>query len=381
MRYGNTEHWVLVLGWLTMGGAERQALYLAQALMRERGARVSVVGLSNPGYVIDECRRLGIECHYWPFEFPDRYYQQWRSIFRFAARLRRLGPTFVAPYCMPANLICGLTWRLTGAKACVWQQRDEGRLRRRDWIEPWAVRLTPAFISNSVHAARWLETDLQVAPTRISVIRNGIILPEVSPHTGRWRDNWHISADKKILTMVANLHQYKDHLTLLQAWKIIRQSEKSSNWMLVLAGRYEDTYSELQTFVVDNNLLDSVLFTNRISDVPVLLDDAALLVFSSLCEGVPNGILEGMAHGLAVVATDIAGIREAVGSASEDQFAIPSDPQDLAMKIMRLMADPTVRGALGRRNRERVEALHGMDAMVHETIAVFQSLLSVDRVS
>ena len=51
------------------------------------------------------------------------------------------------------------------------------------------------------------------------------------------------------------------------------------------------------------------------------------------------------------------------------------------MKIMRLMADPTVRGALGRKNRERVEAVHGMDSMVHETIAVFQSLPSVDRVS
>ena len=368
-----TEHWVIVLGWLTIGGAERQALYLARALLKERGARVTVIGMSNPGYVMDECRQLGVDCRFWRYEFPVRFWTQIGSILRFAARLRSLQPTYIAPYCMPANLICGLTWRLTGAKSCVWQQRDEGRMRRHDWIEALAVRLTPAFISNSEHAARWLEVRMRVNHSDIRVIRNGVRIPTADSQEASWREQWTIPKEKKILSMVANLHSYKDHMTLIRAWQVVKRSPVSLGWLLVLAGRHQDAYPLVQKFVVDNELTESVLLTEGISDVPALLNATDLLVFSSLHEGVPNGILEGMAHGLAVVATDIPGIREALGETSPEQLAAHSDPEQFAEKIIFLMMNPQVRQALGQRNRERVISLFAEDAMVRNTTGVFLS--------
>jgi hypothetical protein len=163
------EHWVVVNGWLTMGGAERQSLRLAEVLLKQ-GHQVTFIGLANPGIVQDECARLGIPCHYWPLQMVGRPRRRiLADLWRFLRFIRSLRPTYLAPYCMPPNVACGVIWRWTGARACVWQQRDEGRHFQPKTLERLALRWTPAFISNSSHARQWV-TDNGVDPAKISVV-------------------------------------------------------------------------------------------------------------------------------------------------------------------------------------------------------------------
>ncbi len=278
-KISDVSHWVIVLGWLSMGGAERQALFFAKHLSKFKSNKVTIIGLSNPGQVIEECELEGIDCNYWPTDLNGNIIQQVRNVFSFARRLRRLSPTYIAPYCMPANLLCGLVWRLTGAVSCVWQQRDEGRMRRHDWIENLAIRLTPKYISNSEHGAEWLHTELGIRKNKIVIINNGVMKIHSKADMNAWKTKNGVGAENEIICMIANIHQYKDHATLVKAWRLVKKHRSSKNWILVLAGSHEDRYPDILNYLNKFGLNESVLLPGSIQDVADLLDASKLVVF------------------------------------------------------------------------------------------------------
>ena len=88
-----------------------------------------------------------------------------------------------------------------------------------------------------------------------------------------------------------------------------------------------------------------------------------LAVFSSFAEGIPNAVLESMSAGLAVVATDYPGIREAVGAIGTPWLVRPRDPHDLAARILHAADNPEERAELGRAGQDRVRSEFSIAAM------------------
>jgi glycosyltransferase involved in cell wall biosynthesis len=97
-----------------------------------------------------------------------------------------------------------------------------------------------------------------------------------------------------------------------------------------------------------------VRFLGRREDVPALLADADILVVPSRWEGFGLAAAEGLAAGVAVVASDVDGLREVVGDAG--LLVPPGDVTALHHALVRLAADPTLRRALGDQGRARVAA-------------------------
>lgn len=367
------EHWVFVVGWFTMGGAERQAMRFANLLQERNGSRITFIGLSNRGRVEDECLELGFNTIHWPVNLEVSRKEKLRLVLEFARLLRKLGPTYVAPYTMHPNLLCGLTWRLTGAKACVWQQRDEGRFRLPGIMEWLALKLTPAYISNSEHACQWLEEGLNVKRHKLRVITNGIELPDLaSIDHGSWKRENGVSESRFVATMVANIHIWKDHLTLLRAWRlVVDKFQGGESPLLVLAGFHANAYTEVCQLIKDLQLEEEVRLPGVVLDVPKLLASTDLVLFSSITEGCPNGVLEGMAMGLPIVGTDIPAIREAVGESGIKFLAPPKDFKTLAVKILPFVTDGELRGRCGRANRQRIAECYSPLRMALETEEVF----------
>ena len=77
---------------------------------------------------------------------------------------------------MFSKITTGLIWRFTGAKTCIWNQRDEGRERRGRRSESLAVKLTPFFVSNGISGDTFLHETLGVAKDKAAIIHNGIAL-------------------------------------------------------------------------------------------------------------------------------------------------------------------------------------------------------------
>jgi len=95
----------------------------------------------------------------------------------------------------------------------------------------------------------------------------------------------------------------------------------------------------------------------RRDDVPALLSAADVFVLPSYREGMPRSIIEAMASGLPVVATDIRGCREEVAD-GETGFLVPvRDARALAAALNRLVDDPDLRDSMGRAGTRRAQAL------------------------
>lgn len=367
---------MFVLNWLTLGGAERQALLFADELLK-RGHKVTFVGLSTPGMVQDICTEKGIPCHYWPFHFPPSYKEKYNMIRDLAQKIKSLEPDYIAPYDMVPNLVCALFWRYTGAKAFVWQQRDGGLIRRARILERIAIFLTPRFISNSEHAVEWMTKELGVPRRKVRVVRNGVVLPPPAGSTGRppWRKKHGIADDKKLVTMVANIHHNKDHKTLISAWQmVIEHHPQPDKLMLVLAGNKQSSWPEIEAMIKIAGLEPYVYAPGVVEDVSDLIEDTDLVVFCSYHEGVPNAILEGMAHYKPIVAPDIPGVLETgIGYHPLQVFDV-NNTYACADSILYLLDVKDDVAETGQRNREIIESRFGLQRMVDETISVFEEI-------
>lgn len=372
---------LFVFNGLDLGGAERQALLLARHLQEEKHAQVEFWGFRKPGRASELCDEYGIPWRIVPFRWAYSKVKRIGHLTRFAYCLRLVQPDIVMPYTMLPNVVCGLTWRSSGAQVCVWNQRDEGRDRFQPTIERWAVRLTPWFISNSQHGADFLVQAAGAAPDRVRVVYNGIEMPAPQASRPAWRTRLGVTESSSLVCMVANLTRYKDHATLLRAWRVVtdRLHGTGCEALLLLAGRFDDATDALKALAYDLELGRSVRFLGSVDDVTGLCAASDLAVFSSQLEGIPNGILECMASGLPVVATDIPGIREALGAENAPQLAAPGDASLLAERIVALLLAPMQRQTLGALNRQRVVACFSPQKMVDETVRMLTKIVGSHR--
>jgi glycosyltransferase involved in cell wall biosynthesis len=363
---------LFVLPTLGLAGSERQAFLLARHLQQRHGARVRLLSVTPIDSMVERCEAEGIAYEF--FELQHQYRSrvgQLRDLARFAALLRRQRVDVLMPYCMFQNILCALTWRLGGVRTCIWNQRDEGRSRLDRWIERLAVAQVSRFISNSRHGADFLQNALAVDASHVDVVPNGLEPPGSSGSAHDWRARAGISGTDFAACMVANLHRMKDHKTLIDAWRlVVDRWTLAGSPHLLLAGAFHDNHTTLVKQVSDLNLEQHVHFLGEVRDVDGLYRSTDLAVFSSFNEGVPNAVMEGMAHGLAVVGTDCDAIREAVGDEAAALLTRPRDPDDLAAKILQAAGDPGIRARLGDAGRRRIHDEFSVDKMGERMTAI-----------
>jgi glycosyltransferase involved in cell wall biosynthesis len=258
----------------------------------------------------------------------------------------------------------------------VWNQRDEGVT---PFVAEWArsaARRTPMFISNGAAGAEFLRDSLGVDPLKIRVIQNGVEQSTANENRSQWRTKLRIGDDTFVACMVANLHDNKDHRTLLQAWKRVVDRLNGRDAVLVLAGRHDGAYESLVSLSTDLKLNGQVRFLGQVLDVPGLLSAADVGVFSSYLEGCPNGVLESMAAGLPVAATNVEAISSILGPRGSEFLAAPNDDEALADAILKLANDSDLRVTIGAENRQRVKDRYTAPRMCESTMAVIKEVLS-----
>jgi len=353
---------VFVLGNLELGGAERQALILARHLIEHEQADVEVWGFNRSGPAADICEQHRIKWRIVPLQQP-------LDVKNVTRVLREARPDILLPYTLIPNVVCGLVWQRTGARLCVWNQRDEGIFTLNAKWQLRAAQQTPRFISNSKAGARHLSEKLHVDPAKVRVIPNGIEISLPQLDRRAWRARLEIDDKTFVACMIANLHANKDHETLLKAWRLVVDTLERDA-ALVLAGRHYGAYESLVELTNELGLGQSVRFAGQVSDVAGLLSAADLGVLSSRSEGCPNGVLECMAAGLAVVGTDIEGIREVAG---EKFLAPPGDAERFAKIILELAVDSGLRATIGAANQSRIKQRYNAERMCEDTVALLLS--------
>lgn len=358
---------LILFGSLDMGGAERQGLILARYLKEHEGACVTVWGLGGgSGVVADICDSWNI-----PWKTVRLHWGLLRRLphlLRLALRLRQERPDILLSYTKVPNLAAALLWRICGVRLCVWNQADAGLLLEPTLLHRSAIGQIRYFIANADIGRRYLVDTFGLRPEDVQLIRNGITVSAPAQSRSEWRNRLKLNDGQVLVTMVANLSRYKDHATLLEAWRrVLDQRQWVETPLLALAGRPDDTAEALKLQAEKLGIAGQVSFLGAVDDVADLLNASDISVHSSVSEGIPNAVLEAMFSGLPVAGSDIPGLREAVGEAGCGYLAPPADAFALANILLKLIDDAALRVTLGRAMRHRAEALFGEERMCRET--------------
>jgi glycosyltransferase involved in cell wall biosynthesis len=361
------------------GGSERQALQLLRQLHTSGQCRVYLACLQNRGSLRVDADQLGLgEIHEYALtSFYDlNFIKQLRRVKRFIAEKEI---DVVHTHCFYTNIF-GMTGAFLArvhARVTSKGETDGFRTPMQKRAERGAFRLADRVIANC-HVVQNQLIKEGVDPAKIIQHYNGLDMERLKVRPGLRREDalaaFGLPADRRYVSIVANLHNpVKDHPLLLRAAARVRTRVPEAAFAIAGEG---ELIEGLRTLAADLGIAQNVFFIGRCDNVANLLFASDVGVLSSKAEGFANAILEYMAAGLPVVATDVGGAREAI---AEDQtgYVVPSgDDEKMAERIIDLLNSPEHAHAMGERGKLIVAEKFSCDRHLQNTLELYDELLA-----
>lgn len=309
---------------------------------------------------------------------PGLYIRLWRV-------LRRLQPDLVHTRNLAALEAQVPAW-LAGVPARIHGEhgRDMGDLAGANRRYRRLRRLVRPLVHHYIPLSRDLEAYLRdavgVASVRMTRITNGVDVERFRPRPEARtqllnQTGWH--EGDVVVGWVGRMEPVKNPLALVEAFAHLRGGNPAGERRLRLAlvgggSQYEAVCSA----VAEAGLEDDVWLPGSRDDVPVLLAGFDLFALPSLAEGISNTVLEAMAAGVAVVATDVGGNAELIVPEESGLLIPPGDPMALADGLARYRDDAELVERHGRAARQRAVEQFSIDGMVAAYGATYDRVLA-----
>jgi glycosyltransferase involved in cell wall biosynthesis len=357
---------------LGMGGADRQIVYLAKALLsHDYDVRlVSMTALEEMGRhaVAEGLPVTSLEM--------VRGRADWGAFRRLVALLRSWQPHLLSSFMYHANLMGRLAGRWAGVPLLVTSIRSE---RNGSAAQDWFMRLTnwmdDCQTTNSQQVADSLRQRSLLSPGKSRVIPNGIdpdALIASAEERPRLRAELKLEPDQFVWLAVGRLLPQKDYPTLLEAFAPLARYPAR----LLIAGR-GPLLAELQQQVEQLGIASRVMFLGVRQDIASLLAAADGFVLSSAWEGMPNVVMEALAAAKPVVSTRVGGVAELIQDGKTGWLVPAGDHKALSQAMRQLMTlSDADREQMGRAGRDHLSAHFGLDAMARRWMTLYDDLLA-----
>ena len=365
-------HVLHLIDGLNVGGAEMLLRELSVQLV-ERGFQVSV-GYSTPGPLVQELKSFGM-----PLTRLPRLMRVDPLLMGGMIQLcRKVSPQIVHTHLFKSDFHGRLAARIAGVPIVVSTLHSMDRwaqVRPLGSLYGWTARFADKLIAVSEDVHRFYANHMAIPDEKFVTIENGV---DVQRFTGQEsaghavRQELGLDRSTTVLGIVGRLTPPKDHATFLKAAALIRQNAPQARFLIVGDGPLR---KELETQVHELGLTEAVTFTGLRKDIPAVLASLDVLVFSSLWEGLPVTLLEGMAAARPVVATAVGGIPDVVLHEKTALLVSPSDAEALAQACLKLVVDDKTRSSMGQLGLERVRTHYSMRRMVDRTANLYTKLL------
>lgn len=176
-----------------------------------------------------------------------------------------------------------------------------------------------------------------------------------------------LSGSKKVV-YVGRLRRVKGLTVLLEAWAKLNHHQ---NTRLIIAGD-GDLRNELLENIQRLKISNSVELLGEISDIPGLLRDAYVYVQPSFQEGMPNSVLEAMAAGLPIVATEVSGNEDLVRPNDNGLLVPAGDSDTLAAAIQQLLDNPVQANQMGIRSYQYAIKHYGLASVIEQLTRAYR---------
>lgn len=300
-----------------------------------------------------------------------------RALFRLWLLTIRTRPDVLHAYLPLTNFLGALAGRTAGVPVILTSRRGLGTHQDRNpgW-RPFdrISNLCSHYVTvNSRAVADDTVARDGIRPEKLVIIHNGIDMARFHA-AARARDSMRrtLGLEREALgvVVVGNLIPYKGHADLLRALPDVVSG--GARVQLFFVGEDRGIGAGLRQLAEELRVAQFVTFLGRRDDVAQILAGMDLCAVASHEEGFSNALLEAMASGLAIVATDVGGNPEALQRGELGILVPPRDPVALAAALRRLVENEDERLELGRRAREVVASKYTVDAMVDGYIALYR---------
>lgn len=356
------------------GGTELNAVRTAEAIDPSRVA-LTVFAMRPDGPMRERYAAAGVRVIGTPpvrtLVAPTTARQAWRL----ARILREHGIDVVHTHDVYTNWFVGVAARLAG-RPLLTSKRWVGGRRGHLLLNRIAYRMSHRVLANSVAVARTLVVDDGVARERVAVVPNFVedaAFADLSDADRRAvRDAWGFPSGSPVVGCVARLRPEKGQAVLLRA--AARLIERFPTMVVALVGDGPEE-TRLRALATELGIAGRVCFAGHRPNRPNPHQLFDVSVLASDHEGFPNTVVEAMAAGRPVLASDVGGIPDAVDHGVTGLLTRPGDSAAVADALARLLGDPAEAGRMGSAGRATAWARFRTTTVIDRLTEVYTSLL------
>lgn len=353
---------------LGIGGLENGLVNLINRLPAER-YRHAIICLTDSTDFSKRIQRQDVVV----YEIHKQPGQDWGSFLKVFKLLKQIKPAIVHTRNLAAieyqfcALLAGVKYRVHGEHG--WDVFDpDGDNVKYQWLRRVFGLIIHRFIPLSQHLQDYLQIKVGISANKITRICNGVDTKIFYPASGirPVPDACSLSLNHKfVIGAVGRMHGVKDQLTLVKAFVLAcQQSTKfteRSCLFLIGDGPLREQAIEL---LAQNGLTDQSWLPGERNDVAEILRSLDVFVLPSKSEGISNTILEAMASGLPVIATNVGGNPELVLNEMTGYLVEKENPEAMSKAMIELVTNDDKRKQLAEASLQRAQQQFSIDSMV-----------------
>ena len=251
-------------------------------------------------------------------------------------------------------LIGGLAGYFAGHKKMIMSRRSLNNYQKRglkifNYIEFFLHKKMNFITGNSKSVVKQLKLLENVSLSKLHLIYNGIEHPsKLNFKIPKLSEKVKFKKSDVVFVKVANLINYKGHLDLINACKNI----KSKNWKLLIVGKgVDDTYKQVKDLITLYNLNTKIFVLGSQENVFDILNLSHVGILTSHEEGFSNSLLEYMASGLPIIATNVGGNNEIVKNNYNGILVEPKQPNQIKVAIEFFINNTNLRKKYGQNSK------------------------------
>lgn len=353
-------------GTLARGGAEKQLVFMLRAL-RRTNARLRVLSLTRGEAYEKEIRELNV-----PIEWIGKARNRGRRVYEILRAVQRNPPDIFQSSHFYTNIYVGLAGKIL-ARHTIGAVRSDltYEMQSHQMLGRWQISLPKFLITNSALAYRRV-IERGIAPQKVEIVKNVV-------DSQNQRRCTEIRRDFRIL-FVGRLDANKrpDRFIDLADRLSRKMPEKRLRFQLAGDGVLREN---LENQAAACGLTrDKLEFSGVCENMPEVYARADLLVSTSASEGTPNVILEAMAHGLPIAATDVGDVGELLKNRRGLAVA-PNDEKSLTHAVELLINRADLRAEFGANGKKYVLENHSIESLQNRLEQIYGNILSDSRTS
>ena len=361
-----------------IGGVEQVILGLVKDINRDL-FNIEVCTLSPKGLLHDELDTLKIK-NYSLGIVKNNWVSIAKAFYRLYILLRKEKYQIVNSWLFHASVMSTFISKFE-KKACLVESRQYAdymykyNFKLKQFLDKISSQRADHIIACSDAAKEILVNYEKADPRKVTVVYNGTSINRFRfqnlKQREQIRENLQIK-DKIVLSYTAHFRQEKGHRYLLRAISKIKTQYPNIVLLLIGDGVLRN---ELEVLTKQFNIEDNVRFLGYRTDIPDLLSATDIYVHPTTNEGFGIAIIEAMAVGVPVIATNVGGIPEIITDEKYGVLVPAENPQALADAISDLIMHPEKRKSMSEEERKHVEITFTNQIMANKYMAIYSQLV------